>query len=123
MDATVKRTALETFDVPGSKYETVMMLVELPPLTKTGFHTHPGFDSAYCLDGSLTVVALGMTTSTFVRLSRGRFRGSFTRSGWVIQALRCSLCTLSRRVSRYSRPTERFQTSPRPWGEVLSPRF
>jgi quercetin dioxygenase-like cupin family protein len=37
----------------------VMMLVELPPLTKTGFHTHPGFDSAYCLDGSLTVVALG----------------------------------------------------------------
>jgi quercetin dioxygenase-like cupin family protein len=59
MDATVKRTALETFDVPGSKYETVMMLVELPPLTKTGFHTHPGFDSAYCLDGSLTVVALG----------------------------------------------------------------
>ena len=38
---------------------TVMMLVELPPLTKTGFHTHPGFDSAYCLDGSLTVVALG----------------------------------------------------------------
>ena len=45
MDATVKRTALETFDVPGSKYETVMMLVELPPLTKTGFHTHPGFNS------------------------------------------------------------------------------
>src|SRR5215216_903662 len=49
-----------------------------------------------------------MTTSTFVRLSRGRFRqGSFTRSGWVIQARRYSLCTLSRRVSRYSRPTKR----------------
>ena len=28
MDATVKRTALETYDVPGSKYETVMMLVD-----------------------------------------------------------------------------------------------
>jgi hypothetical protein len=39
MDATVKRTALQTFDVPESKYETVMMVFELPALTSTGLHT------------------------------------------------------------------------------------
>ena len=38
---------LETFDVPNSNYETVIMLVELAPQVNTGLHTHPGFDAAY----------------------------------------------------------------------------
>ena len=55
----IKRAILERFDVPDSNYETVMMLVEVPPQVNTGLHTHPGFDAAYLLEGSLTVITLG----------------------------------------------------------------
>ena len=47
----MKRTILERFDVPDSNYETVMVLVELPPGANTGLHTHPGFDVAYLIEG------------------------------------------------------------------------
>src|SRR6266566_7489057 len=55
----ITRTILETFDVPDSKYETVIMLVELAPQVNTGLHTHPGFDAAYLLEGDLTVLEQG----------------------------------------------------------------
>ncbi len=55
----ITRTILETFDVPDSKYETVIMLVELAPQVNTGLHTHPGFDAAYLLEGDLTVLERG----------------------------------------------------------------
>jgi quercetin dioxygenase-like cupin family protein len=64
MAASIKRTIMERFDVPDSQYETVMMLVELPPGVNTGLHTHPGFDSAYCLEGLLTVIILGQPDKT-----------------------------------------------------------
>ena len=59
MTTAIKRTTMERFDVPESNYETVMMLFELPPGANTGLHTHPGFDAAYCVEGALTVMALG----------------------------------------------------------------
>ena len=59
MSTPIKRTILERFDVPDSNYETVMMLVEVPPQVNTGLHTHPGFDAAYLLEGNLTVIVLG----------------------------------------------------------------
>src|SRR3954466_15681283 len=59
MPEPITRTILETFDVPDSNYETVIMLVELAPQVSTGLHTHPGFDAAYLLEGSLTVLERG----------------------------------------------------------------
>jgi quercetin dioxygenase-like cupin family protein len=59
MTTSMKRTILERFDVPDSNYETVMVLVELPPGANTGLHTHPGFDVAYVVGGDLTVITLG----------------------------------------------------------------
>ena len=64
MATSIKRTIMERFDVPGSNYETIMMLVELPPQINTGLHTHPGFDAAYLLEGDLTVIALGQPDKT-----------------------------------------------------------
>jgi len=55
MPEPITRTIMETFDVPDSGYETVMMLVEMAPHVNSGLHTHPGFDSAYLLEGGLTV--------------------------------------------------------------------
>jgi len=59
MPEPVTRTILEKFDVPNSKYETVILLVELAPNVNTGLHTHPGFDAAYCVEGDLTVLERG----------------------------------------------------------------
>src|SRR3954466_6075562 len=55
----IKRTNLERFDVPQGDYETVIMLVEVPPQVNTGLHTHPGFDAAYLIEGDLTVLVQG----------------------------------------------------------------
>lgn len=52
----ITRTVLERFDVPDSDYETVVMLVEMAPQVNSGLHTHPGFDAAYLLEGSLMVL-------------------------------------------------------------------
>jgi quercetin dioxygenase-like cupin family protein len=59
MPEPITRTIMEKFDVPDSRYETVMMLVEMAPHVNSGLHTHPGFDSAYLLEGSLTVLERG----------------------------------------------------------------
>jgi len=59
MPEPITRTVLETFDVPDSSYETVIMLVELAAEVKTGLHTHPGFDAAYLLEGDLAVLERG----------------------------------------------------------------
>jgi len=56
MPEPITRTILERFDVPDSDYETVVMLVEMAPQVNSGLHTHPGFDAAYLLEGSLTVL-------------------------------------------------------------------
>ncbi len=59
MPEPITRTILEKFDVPDSGYETVVMLVEMAPQVNSGLHTHPGFDAAYLLEGSLTVLEQG----------------------------------------------------------------
>jgi len=59
MPESITRTIMEKFDVPDSGYETVMMLVEMAPHVNSGLHTHPGFDSAYLLEGGLTVLERG----------------------------------------------------------------
>jgi quercetin dioxygenase-like cupin family protein len=59
MPEPIRRTILERFDVPDGAYETVVMLVEMDPQVNSGLHTHPGFDAAYLLEGSLTVLERG----------------------------------------------------------------
>ena len=59
MPEPITRTIMERFDVPGSNYETVVMLVEMAPHVNSGLHTHPGFDSAYLLSGKLDVLERG----------------------------------------------------------------
>ena len=59
MPEPITRTIMERFDVPDSAYETVVMLVEMAPHVNSGLHTHPGFDAAYLLEGSLTVLEQG----------------------------------------------------------------
>ena len=50
----VKRTLLGTIDSPPG-YQTVMALAEIAPNTCAGRHTHPGNESAYILEGELTL--------------------------------------------------------------------
>ena len=47
---TFRRTPLQTVDFPPG-YETVSVIAEMPSGTCTGWHTHPGAESAYVLEG------------------------------------------------------------------------
>jgi quercetin dioxygenase-like cupin family protein len=46
----LKRTILQTGDFPPG-YQTVMVIAEMEPGTCSGWHTHPGLESAYFLEG------------------------------------------------------------------------
>lgn len=56
---TIKRTPLQKFDVPGTNYETVIGIAELPPNANVGRHTHPGPESGYLLEGEFTLLVEG----------------------------------------------------------------
>ena len=51
----VKRTILETHDVPGTRYQSVLGIAEVGPNVAVARHTHPGPEITYVLDGSLTL--------------------------------------------------------------------
>jgi quercetin dioxygenase-like cupin family protein len=51
----IRRTELQRFDVPGSPFEAVIGLVEVPPGLSIGRHAHPGIEAGYMLDGEATV--------------------------------------------------------------------
>ena len=46
----LKRTTLQTGDFPPG-YETVMVIAEMEPGECSGWHTHPGLESSYFLEG------------------------------------------------------------------------
>jgi quercetin dioxygenase-like cupin family protein len=50
----VKRTQLGTIDSPPG-YQTVAGIAEIAPNTCAGRHTHPGSETAYILEGELTL--------------------------------------------------------------------
>jgi quercetin dioxygenase-like cupin family protein len=50
----IKRTVIRTFDYPPG-YTTITGIVELPPNTCSGRHTHPGIDSGYVLQGDFVL--------------------------------------------------------------------
>jgi hypothetical protein len=49
--SSIKRTPLQTFDVPGTSFQTVIGLVEIVPNVNIGRHAHPGPESGYISDG------------------------------------------------------------------------
>lgn len=55
----IKRIPLQKFDVPGTKYETVIGIAEIAPNVTIGRHTHPGPESGYILDGSFELLIDG----------------------------------------------------------------
>jgi quercetin dioxygenase-like cupin family protein len=57
--ATIKRTPLQKFDVPGTGYETVIGIAEIVPNANIGRHTHPGLESGYMLDGEMVLMIEG----------------------------------------------------------------
>ena len=56
---TIKRTFLQTFDVPGSSLETVIGMSELVPNMASGRESHPGVEAGYVLQGVLTLLVDG----------------------------------------------------------------
>lgn len=56
---TIKRTALQKFDIQGTTFETVIGTAEIMPNVNIGRHTHPGFESGYVLDGEMVLMVQG----------------------------------------------------------------
>jgi quercetin dioxygenase-like cupin family protein len=62
--ATIKRTPLQKFDVPGTSYETVIGIAEVGPNVTIGRHTHPGPESGYMLEGEMVLMIDGQPDRT-----------------------------------------------------------
>jgi quercetin dioxygenase-like cupin family protein len=62
--ATIKRTPLQKFDVPGTNYETVVGIAEIVPNVSIGRHTHPGPESGYMLEGEMVLFIDGQPEKT-----------------------------------------------------------
>ena len=59
MPAGIKRTILSKTDMPDGKYAALLVAVELDAGVTVPRHTHPGVESAYCLDGSAQLSVKG----------------------------------------------------------------
>lgn len=55
----IKRTLLQTLDVPGTNYQTVIGVAEIAPSVNIGRHTHPGVESGYVLEGDMVLMVQG----------------------------------------------------------------
>ena len=56
----IKRTLLQRVDVPGSlTMETITGIAEIMPNMNIGRHTHPGAETGYLIEGTLTLLVDG----------------------------------------------------------------
>lgn len=55
----LKRTILRKIEFPDDKYATVLVAVDIEPGFVVARHTHPGVESAYCLDGEFELSVKG----------------------------------------------------------------
>ena len=51
----IKRTVLQTIDIPGSNYQVIQAKVQIAPHSTIPKHTHPGMVSGYILEGDYSV--------------------------------------------------------------------
>jgi len=58
----IKRTILQKSDVPGTNYETVFGIAEIAPNADFASHTHPGTETGYLIEGSITHMVKGQPT-------------------------------------------------------------
>ncbi len=58
----VTRKILSQTDGPAPGYTTILVEAIIEAGTKVGAHTHPGIESAYCLEGGLEVPIKGQPT-------------------------------------------------------------
>lgn len=56
---TIKRTVLQKTDVPGSAYESVLGIAEVPAGIAIGMHTHPGTEQGTLLEGEIVLTVQG----------------------------------------------------------------
>lgn len=55
----IKRTPLQTVDVPGANYNAVTGIAEIAPGASIGRHTHPGPETGYMMEGEMTLLIDG----------------------------------------------------------------
>lgn len=55
----IKRTPLQTVDVPGTSYNAVTGIAEIAPGVSIGRHTHPGPETGYVMEGEMTLLVDG----------------------------------------------------------------
>lgn len=60
----IKRTILQTHDLPGSNLQSVQGIAQIGPDVAFPHHTHPGVEISYVLQGSLTLNVKGEPTRT-----------------------------------------------------------
>ena len=58
--AGVTRTILSKTEFPGDKYITLLARAEIAPGTTVPWHTHPGVETAYVLDGEANLSVRGL---------------------------------------------------------------
>ena len=56
----IKRTMLQKVDVPGTNYDTFTAIAEIAPSASIGRHTHPGPETGYLIEGTMTLLVDGM---------------------------------------------------------------
>ncbi len=55
----IKRTLLQTVDVPGTTYNAITGIAELVPSTAIGRHTHFGPETGYVMEGEMVLLVDG----------------------------------------------------------------
>ena len=63
--AGIKRTPLQSFDVPGAGYQTVMGTAEISPGASIGKHSHHGIEAGYVLEGEFVMMVDGQPVTTY----------------------------------------------------------
>lgn len=58
----LKRTILQKTEFPGDKYATVLVAVDVGPGFFVAWHTHPGVESAYLIEGEVELSVKGQAT-------------------------------------------------------------
>jgi len=60
----IKRTLLQTVDVPGTSFNAITGIAEIVPNANIGRHTHPGVETGYVIEGDLFLLVEGQPPMT-----------------------------------------------------------
>jgi hypothetical protein len=105
--ATIKRTPLQKFDVPGTNYETVIGMAEIVPNVNVGRHTHPGPESGYMVEGEFVLYVEGQPEKNRQGGSElpDPARGYSRREDWPEWGQSCrNICSGKRQAARLTGP-------------------